>query len=113
MATATTTTTQQIKAAARAIELAEQHHLTGTARYIGQTDAGAELWTVPSRSHDGHYIVRSWPEIERHTCSCTAGSYGRACGHVGAVMHAEEQRVRATQQSSSSVMDSWVKGWEW
>lgn len=97
---------------ARALALAWDRHLIGTPRYVGKTDSGAHLWRVPSRTHDGCYLVTAWPRGS-YTCCCTAGSYGRPCGHAGAVVRAELQRQAAMAQADTDAMKSWRRGFDW
>ena len=80
---------------ARALELAEAKHTTGTARHIGTNEDGAHLYRVPSWSHDGAVYVGSvWP-AGAVLCCCTSASYSRPCKHAGAALHAERQREAA------------------
>jgi hypothetical protein len=97
---------------ARAIRLAEEKHLTGTARHLGYTpDAGARIYKVPSRTAEGLYhIVLYYPGIKRagiYYCDCVAGGFDRACSHAGAVVHAERQRSRAERENLESVERRW------
>ncbi len=96
----------------RALALADDRHLSGTPRRIGRNDVGATIYQVPSRSHDGAYVVTYWPAGDI-TCGCTAGSYGRPCGHVGAVIRAEAQRTVAECGSADEGMRYWLNGGEW
>jgi hypothetical protein len=97
---------------ARAICLASEHHLTGCARHIGRADkSGAHLYEVPSWTHDGCYVVRVWPTTGDLLCSCMAGTYGKPCGHSGAVLLAERQRVQAeTSAGQSEAWRYWLNG---
>lgn len=98
---------------ARAIVLAEQSHADGTARHIGTNDDGAQLYRVPSWSHDGAvYVVTVWPRGSV-TCCCTAGSYGRACKHAGAALHAERQRQAAMTSRTDEGLRTFAHGGAW
>ena len=102
---------RQIAWQTKALQLAEERHTIGTPRYIGTNDYGAQLWQVPSRTHDGCYVVTAW-EDGTYTCGCTAGSYARPCCHVGASIKAEEQRT-AVSTGPSEAWRYWLNGGEW
>ena len=96
----------------RALELAEERHMTGTARWIGTNDVGAQLYRVPSWSHDGAvYLVSVWPHGDV-LCCCTAAAYSRPCKHAGAALHAERQRTE-TSTGPSEQWSWWLAGGEW
>ncbi|HEV2460716.1 MAG TPA: hypothetical protein VGS80_20370 [Ktedonobacterales bacterium] len=98
---------------ARAIVLAEDAHLVHRARYLGQGVQGASLWQVPSKASDGVYVVHIWQHAGA-TCNCTAGSYGRACGHAGAAILAERQKHEAERASGQSeAWRYWLNGGSW
>lgn len=112
MATAKAAT--QLEWEARAIVLAEEHHLTGCARHIGETGTGARLWKVRSQSSaDGFHVVTFWEQTRGIVCDCVAGSYGRPCSHAGAALHGERQRERAMSSRTDEAMRSWMNGGAW
>jgi hypothetical protein len=96
----------------RAVQLADEHRLNGTARSLATDADGLHLYQVPSRRHDGCYLVRVNPHTGALLCSCTAGRYGRACGHAGAAVHAERQR-RSAGSEGDVAWSWWMAGGEW
>jgi hypothetical protein len=104
--TQTTATTQDTNTAhwqARALELARQRHLTGTAQLIGTGEVGQRIYRVPSRSEIGLvYLVQFFTFTGRYFCGCHAGCWDRACSHAGAVVHAERQRAAAERETGPS-----------
>lgn len=108
MATAKSLT--RVEWIARCLDLAQERHTIGTPRHVGQNVHGAQLWQVPSRTHDGCYLVTAWPH-RSFSCCCTAGSYAQPCCHVGAVLHAEEQRTETSEHSEA--WSWWMAGGEW
>jgi hypothetical protein len=111
----TTMQTMQTRAAwiAHCVQLAEDRHSIGAARYIGTTDAGDHLYRIPSRTHDGCYLVTVYPSGTM-LCGCQAGVFRKPCSHVGAVLKAEEQRVAAERETGQSEAWSWwLAGGEW
>lgn len=120
-ATATTTTqattaqreAKQAEWNARAIALAEKAHATGTAHHIGENSSGAQLYRVPSWSHDGAiYLVSVW-RCGDVLCCCTAGNYSRPCKHAGAALHAERQRKEALRSTTDEGLRTWAHGGAW
>lgn len=82
---------------ARARALAERHHLINRTRYHGAR-RGCHCFTAPSLTAPGNYhIVRYDPITDVWRCTCTAGSYGKACGHLGAAQLHWEQIQEATR----------------
>jgi hypothetical protein len=78
---------------ARALELAEQRHTTGTALLIGYTAQGSRIYKLPaSRSDGSHHIVTYFPASRRFLCGCTGHLWGKPCSHVGAVLYAQQRR---------------------
>jgi hypothetical protein len=100
--------------AAHALQLAEARHLTGTARWQ-HADQLAEVFAVPSGDRRVLHTVRlvhASGELIR--CDCTASSYGRPCGHAGAVVHALWQREQATGTAGADeALRWWLNGGEW
>ena len=92
---------------ARALELAERRHLTGVAPQIGTTAVGGRIYKVPSRSSDGRHVVIYFPAIDKYTCDCPSGIWGKACSHVGAALDAEHARETAERDTSPS------QEWRW
>ena len=83
----------------RALELAGQRDLLGTARRIGRDQHDCELFTVPSRSRpDSVHLVRVLDE-RRCACDCEAAQHHRICAHVGAVIAAIRSRELETRRS--------------
>jgi hypothetical protein len=101
---------------ARAIELAEEHHLTGTARQLAEVPL-REFWGVRKSGPVGEYVVRvdRWfgGEVRRIECGCAAGAYGRGCKHAGAVLHALQARERAIAQPETDPLANWRRGFDW
>ena len=97
---------------ARAITLAADAHASGTARHIGTNEHGAQLYRVPSSSHDGVYLVSVWPHGAA-LCCCTAGSYERPCKHAGAAILAERARQEATNTTQNEPLRSFAHGLSW
>ncbi|HEV2460941.1 MAG TPA: hypothetical protein VGS80_21525 [Ktedonobacterales bacterium] len=94
---------------ARAITLAEEHHLTGRTRYLGVGVHGESLWEVPSVTTGSVYMARVWPVTMGAVCSCLAMSFGhRACGHAGAAILAERQKQAAERGSESDTAVRWL-----
>lgn len=100
---------------ARAVELATSAHLTGTARQL----AGNELHTfygVRRSGPVGEHVVRVYrigDPAQRVSCDCMAGTHGKPCRHVGAVLHALRSRERAIRQADSDPLANWRRGGEW
>jgi hypothetical protein len=99
----------------RAQELAVETQLAHRARYLGQGTHHEELWQVPSKVGDGStYVVRVWPHSLGVVCGCTAGTYGRPCGHAGAALLAERQKQVAERGSEAdTALRWWLHGGEW
>jgi hypothetical protein len=101
---------------ARAIELAEREHLTGTARQLAAVPL-REFYGVRKSGPVGEYVVRVefWygGELRRIACTCPAGERGRACKHAGAVLHTLRLRERAISQPDTDPLASWRRGGEW
>ncbi len=100
---------------ARAVELAEAQHLTGTARLLAENSLHA-FWGVRRSSPTGEHVVRVYriaSEVRRVSCDCAAGAHGKACRHVGAVLHALQQRERAMRQPDTDPLASWRRGCNW
>ena len=96
---ATPTTTLPMTTEDRALELAGQRDLLGTARRIGRDQDDYELFTVPSRSRpDSVHLVRVLDE-RRCACDCEAALHHRICAHVGAVIAAIRSRELETQRN--------------
>ncbi len=83
----------------RALALAEERHLIGSARLIWTTVYGREVWTVPSRTTRGqvHQVTVDTTSGRIH-CDCPST---RACSHQGAVLNAERMREQATRAIQS------------
>lgn len=99
-ATATRTTREQTQAfERRALELAREHHLLGSAHYVGpRPDCETiEVFTVRSDSAGTIYHHRHIVEHDLITdaihCDCKAGKRGHACGHAGSVADALNARA--------------------
>jgi len=99
MSTATVSATTSGLWRIRALALAEERHLIGTARLIWTTVYGREVWTVPSRTTRGqvHQVTVDTTSGRIH-CDCPST---RACSHQGAVIHAERMREQATRALQS------------
>ena|SRR5258708_37031009 len=101
---------------ARAIELAEAQHLTGTARLLAENELRA-FYGVRKSGPVGEYVVRvdlmRDGGVVRVSCDCLAGMRRRACKHVGAVLHALQQRERAISQPDTDPLASWRRGCDW
>lgn len=97
---------------ARAIVLATDSHADGTARHVGENAHGAQLYRIPSSSHDGVYLVSVWP-LGDVLCCCTAGSYERPCKHAGAALLAERQRQEAMRTRQDEPLRWWAHGGSW
>jgi hypothetical protein len=100
---------------ARALELAEREHMTGTARLLAENELHA-FWGVRRSSPTGEHVVRVYritSEVRRVSCDFLAGMHGRACRHVGAVLHALQQRERAIGQPDTDPLANWRRGGEW
>lgn len=105
---------QQTAWEARAITLAAEKHLSGTARHIGENTAGGRLWKVRSQSSDSYHVVTFFPATRGIVCDCIAGSYGRPCAHAGAAILAEKQREEAMRPSRHDEAWSWwIHGGAW
>src|SRR5260221_12136214 len=79
----------------RALALAEERHLIGTARLIWTKVYGREVWTEPSWAHKGEvHQVRGYTTSGRIHCDCPST---RAYSHHCAVFHAERMREQATR----------------
>jgi hypothetical protein len=113
----TTIATQSVNRArweARAITIAEEHHLTGRARYLGIGVHGESLWEVPSMTTGCVYVVHVWPVTMGATCSCLAASFAGACRHCGSAILAERQKQTAERGSESDTAMRWfAHGGEW
>lgn len=97
---------------ARALELASAHHLSGTAR-LDHTGKSGEVYRVPS-----HDRTRTYDVLTRHdgtiACPCKAGSFGRPCGHAGAVIYYRHQRAKATTKRNGDMTWFWfLQTGEW
>ncbi|SRR5260221_10967716 len=99
MSTATVSATTSGLWRIRALALAEERHLIGTARLIWTTVYGREVWTVPSRTTRGqvHQVTVDTTSGRIH-CDCASRV---ACSHQGAVLHAARMREQATRQIQS------------
>jgi hypothetical protein len=102
----------------RALELARQYHLDGTASFLGTYTAGdgshPVCWHVPSRDRTGRYTVEYDQRTGAISCHCVASTCGRPCCHAGAVVHALRQRAAATQpltQAQLTREDLWNDYW--
>ena len=108
MATARAITPEQWNA--RALELAEAQHLTGTARELAGNETH-QFFGVRKSSVTGEYIVRV---TRGHvSCDCVAGQHGHACKHAGAVLHTLQMRERATSQPDTDPLAHWRRGFDW
>lgn len=82
----------QAQSERRALELAEAHHLIGSAIYRGtRTNCETvELFSVRSVSAGSIYHGRHTVEHDLVTgaisCDCPAGQHNRPCGHYGSVL---------------------------
>ncbi len=109
-ATAQTVDTQHLQ---RALRLAEQAHLTGTATLTANLPLG-ESFAVPSRDRCRlHHVFVDRVGITH--CDCKAGQFGRACAHAGAVEHYRRQRAMAMTRVSNhdEAMANWLAGFAW
>jgi hypothetical protein len=102
---------------ARAIELAEGAHLTGTARLLAENGL-RQFYGVRKSAVVGEHVVRVevWygtGELRSITCDCAAGTYHRACRHAGAVLHALRSRERAVSQPDTDPLAAWRRGGDW
>ncbi len=99
MSTATVSATTSGLWRIRALQLAEEKRLIGTARLIWTTVYGREVWTVPSRTHKGelHQVTVDTTSGRIH-CDCPSRG---TCSHQGAVCHAERMREQATRAIQS------------
>jgi hypothetical protein len=101
---------------ARAVELAEDAHLTGTARLLAENTMHA-IYAVRKSGPVGEYLVRveRWygGELRSVSCDCQAGAYGKACKHAGAVLHTLKARERAMAQPDTDPLANWRRGGEW
>jgi hypothetical protein len=52
-------------------------------------------------------------QVRSLSCMCVAGAHGRACKHVGAVLHTLHVRERAMAQPEYDVFVHWRCGGEW
>lgn len=88
-----------------AVELAKARHTIGTARYAGTDDKGVALWYVPSRSQRHQvYFVKHAYRSAMPVCDCPSV---KPCSHIGAVLHAEQQRDEALAQAQREHDDWW------
>src|SRR5215831_14417271 len=94
---------------ARALELAAQRHLTGTARMIGLGPVGQRVYKVLSRTFVGLvYVVSYFHAIDKYHCGCSRGCCDKACSHAGAAIHAEQQRASALRETGTPSEE-----WRW
>jgi hypothetical protein len=94
----------------RALELAEQAHLTGTATLIATGRLG-ESFTVPSRDRcNQHHVFVDRVGVTH--CDCQASQFGRVCAHAGAVYHYRRQRAVALARTDKhdEAMANWLAG---
>ena len=116
MATAKAIRPTQSEWEARALELAEAQHLTGTARQLAAVPL-REFYGVRKAGPVGEHVIRVefWygGELRRITCDCQAARFGRACKHAGAVLHALRLRERAMRQPDTDPLASWRRGGDW
>jgi hypothetical protein len=87
---------------ARALELAQQRHLTGVARFLGIGVHGSRLYQVRSRTLAANHIVTHYLRTDAYTCDCLAGAHSRACSHAGAAIYAERLRAAAERETGPS-----------
>lgn len=101
---------------ARAVELAEAQHLTGTARQLAAVPL-REFYGVRKSGPTGEHVIRVefWygGELRRITCDGQAARFGRACKHAGAVLHTLRSRERAISQPDTDPLASWRRGFDW
>lgn len=98
---------------ARALELAEAAHLTGTARLVAEKH-GRRLWEVPSADRRQVYGVAFDTLTGAYRCACLAGQHGgRACKHAGAALHGERLRLAAMSRPDVDPLTSWCRGFDW
>lgn len=88
----------------RAVELAEQHHMTHAAHYQGVTPQGWHLWTTPSEHDFWQVYIQLHDEATgAWSCTCPAGTHkrlgARSCKHVGAAMLSNRTRLQALAQA--------------
>lgn len=103
----------------RCRQLAEERHLTGTAKMVGNLPSvrGAELYLVPSTSSSEPHKV--WHNLHNGVlfCDCQASAYHGPCAHVGAVLHALDMReqalLAAAEAQASEAWRTWLNGMEW
>ncbi len=87
----------------RALELCEQSTLLHTPRSRGADGQGIEVYTVPTRTRQGHeHVVRYQAATGTTQCDCVAGSYGAPCCHAGAVLAAVAQRTQACSPAAAA-----------
>lgn len=99
---------------ARALELAEAHHLTGRARWIGTGLVDEALYQVPSRSAEGScHVVHIYPRTGQVTCTCLASVWGKPCSHVGSALHAQRQKEEAERTPQNEPLRSFAHGLSW
>lgn len=100
---------------ARAIELAEAAHLTGTARLLSENELHS-FYGVRKSGPAGEYLVRV-ERIGGHVlhvrCDCLAGQHGKACKHAGATLYALRLREQAISQPDTDPLASWRRGGAW
>lgn len=73
---------------ARALQLADEKHLTYRTRCLGPNGAGWYVFQTPSSKGDGtKYVQQINPLTGESRCGCQAGTHGLPCGHLGAAIH--------------------------
>lgn len=100
----------------RALELAEAHHTTGTARLLAENELRAFYGVRKDSAPAGEYLVRVDQlagAVHSVRCDCPAGQHGRACKHAGATLHALRLRQRAMSQPDTDPLASWRRGFAW
>lgn len=95
---------------ARALELAAEHGLIGTAKFV-KRERDFEFWHVPSR--DGREVRTIIVEVMSGEmgCGCTAGQYLNPCHHCGAVLHQRERDAREALEWADYCDWLEMRGW--
>ena len=113
MATAKAIQPTQAEWDARAIELAEAQHLTGTARLLAENELRS-FYGVRMSGPVGEYMVRvEWwrtGEVRRITCDCLAGAHGKACKRAGMWGRCCTRSGSASGPSASRTRIPWRAG---
>lgn len=99
---------------ARALQLAEEHHLVYRAKCIGPNAGGWYVFSTPSSRDDSvRYVQQVNPITGECKCGCTAGSYGNPCGHAGSALHAWRQIANAMSEAGKRASRDLIAFGEW